>query len=85
LKAEPLRRGLEARLLAYAGKPIGVVVRTTSEMQAVLKENPFPKAPPNYTVAIFLDEQPPSDALEHAVGYWGSNVPERQPTRNSSP
>lgn len=59
---------LEARLLAYAGKPVGVVVRTASEMQAVLKGNPFPKAAASYTVAIFLDEQPPSDALDHAVG-----------------
>jgi uncharacterized protein (DUF1697 family) len=59
---------LEVRLLAYAGKPVGVVVRTASEMQAVLKGNPFPKAAASYTVAIFLDEQPPSDALDHAVG-----------------
>ena len=59
---------LEARLLAYAGKPVGVIVRTASEMQAVLNGNPFPKVAPNYTVAIFLDEQPPSDALDHAEG-----------------
>jgi len=30
--------------------------------------NPFPKAPANHTYTIFLDEPPPSDALEHAVG-----------------
>jgi uncharacterized protein (DUF1697 family) len=59
---------LEARLLAYAGKPVGVMVRTASEMEAVLKANPFPKAATNCTVAIFLDEPPPSDALAHAVG-----------------
>lgn len=59
---------LEARLLASVGKPVGVVVRTANEMQAVLNGNPFPKKPLNYTVAIFLDEQPPSDALDHAVG-----------------
>jgi uncharacterized protein (DUF1697 family) len=59
---------LEARLLAFAGKPVGVVVRTASEMTAVLKANPFPKAAPNRTVAIFLDQPPPKDALAHAVG-----------------
>jgi uncharacterized protein (DUF1697 family) len=59
---------LERRLRVYAGKPIGVVVRTASEMAAVLKANPFPRAAPNHTVAIFLDEPPPPDALEHAVG-----------------
>jgi uncharacterized protein (DUF1697 family) len=47
---------LEARLLAYAGKPVGVLVRTASEMKAILDENPFPKQPPNFTFAIFLDE-----------------------------
>src|ERR1700730_1690526 len=46
---------LEARLLAYAGKSVGVVVRTASEMEAVLKANPFPSRAPNATVAIFLD------------------------------
>lgn len=59
---------LEARLAAYAGKPVGVVVRTVSEMKAVLRANPFPSAAPNHTIAIFLDEAPPSDALAHAVG-----------------
>lgn len=59
---------LEERLLAYAGKPVGVVVRTACEMRAVLNGNPFPKKPLNCTVAIFLVEPPPSDALDHAVG-----------------
>ena len=66
--AARVRSELEARLLAYAGKPIGVMVRTTSEMAAVLEANPFHAAAPNRTVAIFLDEAPPSDALEFAVG-----------------
>lgn len=59
---------LEKRLQAYAGKPMGVVVRTAAEMAAVLKANPFPKAAPNQTVAIFLDQPPPADALKYAVG-----------------
>ena len=69
-KASPakVKAMLEARLLAYAGKPIGVVVRTASEMAAVLKANPFSKLPPNYTVAIFLDKPPPSDVLDHVAG-----------------
>jgi len=59
---------LEARLLAYAGNPIDVIVRTAAEMETVMKACPFPSAAPNRTVAIFLDEPPPSDALDHAVG-----------------
>jgi hypothetical protein len=37
-------------------------------MAAVVKTNPFSKAAPNHTVAIFLDDPPPSNALDHAVG-----------------
>jgi uncharacterized protein (DUF1697 family) len=37
-------------------------------MQAVLKANPFPKAPPNHTYVLFLDERLPSDALDKVAG-----------------
>ena len=66
--AATVKTKLEKRLLAYAGKPVGVVLRTGSEMRAVLKANPFPKAPPNYAYAFFLDKRPPRDALDHAAG-----------------
>jgi uncharacterized protein (DUF1697 family) len=59
---------LEKRLQAALGKPVGVALRTAAEMSAVLTANPFSKAPPNYTVAIFLDGKPPVDALKHATG-----------------
>jgi uncharacterized protein (DUF1697 family) len=65
--AAKVKAVLEARLLAYAGKPVGVVVRTAAEIVAVLAANPFPTAPPNKTVAIFLDKPPPADALDHAA------------------
>ena len=66
--ASKVKAELEARLLAYVKKPIGVVLRTAAEMAAVLKANPFSKAQPKFTYAIFLDERPPRDALDHAVG-----------------
>ncbi|HWY16087.1 MAG TPA: DUF1697 domain-containing protein [Rhizomicrobium sp.] len=66
--APKVKAELEIRLQAHAGKPIGVVVRSASEMQAVLDANPFPKADPRLTYAIFLDEPPPSDSLIHARG-----------------
>jgi len=58
-----VKKTLEASLAAYAGKPVGVMVRTAAEMAAVLAANPFPEAPPNKTVAIFLDAAPPADFL----------------------
>ena len=63
-----VKADLEERLADYAGKPVGVVVRTAAEMAAVRDANPFPGAPANSTVAIFLDAPPPADAAEHAVG-----------------
>ncbi|OKO77738.1 DUF1697 domain-containing protein [Bradyrhizobium sp. NAS96.2] len=68
LGAPKVKAALEQRLQAYAGKPVGVAVRSADEIAAVLKANPFPKAPPNFTVAIFLDEPPSKDALKDVKG-----------------
>lgn len=65
---QEIKRMLEAALEAHAGKRIDVVVRTGPEMALVLAENPFPDAPPNRTVAIFLDRSPPTDALDTIRG-----------------
>jgi uncharacterized protein (DUF1697 family) len=59
---------LEQCLADYAGKPVGVLVRTAEEMAAVLAANPFRTAPPNSTVAIFLDAPPAAADLEEARG-----------------
>lgn len=66
--AAEIRQALQARLEAYAGKPVGVLLRTQAELARVLAENPFPDAPPNRTMAIFLDAAPPPDALERVSG-----------------
>lgn len=68
LKERKIKALLEARLASYAGKPVGVLIRTGEEMAAVLAANPFPKAPTNRTVAIFLDRAPPARALEEVRG-----------------
>jgi uncharacterized protein (DUF1697 family) len=63
-----VKAALEAQLEDYAGKKVGVLVRTAAEMAAVASNNPFPDAPAKWTVAIFLDAAPPRDAIDHAVG-----------------
>lgn len=68
-----IKTALEKRLHAYAGAPVGVLVRSATEMAQVLADNPFPKAAPNRTVAIFLDKAPPADAL---AGIRGQNKEE---------
>jgi uncharacterized protein (DUF1697 family) len=72
--AAAVKAALEKRLQAYAGKPVGAVLRTAQEMAAVLKSNPFPKSPPNWTVAIFLDDPPPSNTLEDIRGQRDEKV-----------
>src|SRR5690606_4501905 len=59
-----VKAALVRRLETYAGKPVGVQVRTAAEMAQVLADNPFPDAKPNWTVAIFLDGAPAADAAE---------------------
>lgn len=68
LKEAAVKAALEEALAAYAGKPVGVLVRTGAEMAAVLAANPFAQAAPNRTVAIFLDAAPPADAARKASG-----------------
>jgi uncharacterized protein (DUF1697 family) len=67
-RATEVQKLIEKRLNAYAGKPVGVHVRTAAEMKAVLDENPFKNAAPNRTVAIFLDAAPPRDVLDDVKG-----------------
>jgi uncharacterized protein (DUF1697 family) len=69
-----VKAALEGSLLAYAGKPVGVLVRTAAEIAGVLANNPFPKAPSKWTVAIFLDEAPPPDALKSLSGQRDEEV-----------
>jgi uncharacterized protein (DUF1697 family) len=68
LSEKAVKQQLERRLRAYAGKPVSVMVRTAKEMAEVLRRNPFPHAPTNRTMAIFLDAAPPPDALESISG-----------------
>ena len=69
--AEPeatVKAALAAQLETYAGKPVGVIVRTAAEMAAVAAANPFANQPGARVTAIFLDAAPPRGALDQARG-----------------
>ena len=69
LKSEAaIKAGFEKRLETYAGKSVGVMMRTAAEMAQVLADNPFPDAAPNRTMAVFLDRAPPADTLAAVRG-----------------
>ncbi|MEP7248123.1 MAG: DUF1697 domain-containing protein [Gammaproteobacteria bacterium] len=74
LSEAKVKATLEAALAKYAGKPVGVAVRSAAEMAAVLAANPYPKCAPNRTVAIFLDNAPPADALDSVSGRNGEDL-----------
>lgn len=69
-----IKAALEKRLHAYAGAPVGVLVRSAAEMTEVLAANPFPRMAPNRTVAIFLDKAPPADALTGIRGQKNEEI-----------
>jgi len=65
---DAVRAAIEKALEKYAGKPVGVMVRTAAEMSDTLKRNPFADKPGNRVVALFVDGPIPKDALEQAKG-----------------
>jgi uncharacterized protein (DUF1697 family) len=69
-----IKAALEKRLEAYAGKPVGVLVRSAAELAQVLADNPFPNAAPNRIMAVFLDCAPPADTLAGIRGQRDEEV-----------
>ncbi len=59
---------LEKRLLEYAGKPMGVFMRTAPELQSVLAGNPFKENDPRQVYAFFLNDMPPATFLDGVRG-----------------
>ena len=67
LSKASVQKRLEDELADYAGKEIGVTVRTPAELRKVLERNPFSGEDPRKTVAILLNQKPPQDALAHVA------------------
>ena len=63
-----VKEALEKSLETYAGKFVGVIIRTGQEMQAVLDANPFPNAEPSKVGVLFLDTSTSSTTVDEATG-----------------
>ena len=63
------RAALASRLEAWAGKPMGVMLRSHAELARLLDENPFPDASPNRLVIIFMDAALAPDWRETLKGH----------------
>lgn len=71
---DDVRRTLEDRISAHAGKSVRVLVRSASEIQDILARNPFGEAPSNRVMVLFVDGALPSDPLEGATGITDEQV-----------
>jgi len=69
-----VKASLEAAMRAFAGKPVGVFVRTGPEMAAIVAGNPFPDALPARVAVHFLEALPPADALDLIRGRDGEEI-----------
>jgi uncharacterized protein (DUF1697 family) len=61
-----VKTALEAALLTRMKKPVDVLVRSATEIAAVLKRNAFPSAAGNRVYVFFFDE-PPNKAVFAAI------------------
>ena len=74
MSAPRIKATLESALKEHLGKPIGVHVRSASELADVLARNPFPRKAPDRTMAVFLDRPLKSDALDEMRGRRNEEV-----------
>lgn len=65
---------LEAKLADYAGKPVGVILRSAPEIAGVLAANPFAAAEPGKVGVLFLNTAPPADTIEAAKGLGDEEI-----------
>ena len=71
---DQVRSALEDQLHAYAGKSVGVVVRTATEIADTLARNPFTDSPGNRVMTLFVDEALPTDPLDGLTGIKNEQV-----------
>ena len=74
LSEAAVKNALEAKLEAYAGKPVPIFVRTSAEMAAVYAADPFPDAHRSRHMVYFLDTAPPADTIEGARDQKGERI-----------
>lgn len=69
-----VRSALEERLKEYAGRDVGVVLRTATELADTLARNPFSDSPGNRVTALFVNETLPTDPLDGVKGITNEEV-----------
>lgn len=71
---DQVRLALEGQLRAYAGRHVGVVVRTAAEIADVVARNPFADKAGNLVVALLIDGVAPDAALDGMTGIRNGQI-----------
>ncbi len=71
---EEVRSAMEGQLHEFAGKSVGVIVRTAAEIADTLARNPFVNMPGNRVMALFVDGALPVDPLDGVTGIKNQQV-----------
>ena len=68
LNEAKVRSALQDRLHAYAGKAVGVIVRTDAEMAGVVARNPFADKARSQVAVLFVDAALPAHPMDGTAG-----------------
>lgn len=71
---DQVRGVLEDRLRIYAGKSVGVVIRTALEIAEVLARNPFADIAGNRVAALFVVDTLPYDPFDGVTGVKNEQI-----------
>jgi uncharacterized protein (DUF1697 family) len=74
LSEHAIKAMLEARLEAYAGKRVPVLIRTGAEMAAIVAADPFPDAHGSRHMVFFYDAVPATDLISRVRDKVGERL-----------
>lgn len=74
LTSATIKKRVESRLETIHGRPIQVFIRTSDELEAILRNNPFASMPANRTVALLLENQPDPQDIASARGMKNEQI-----------
>lgn len=74
LGAAKVKQSLEVALAKRMGKPCAVILRSATELEAVIEENPYPDALPSQLLVLFLDGKPDSKVLAAVQAPGGERI-----------
>ena len=71
---DQVRSAIAEQMQAYAGKSVGIIVKTAAEMADTLSRNPFADKPRNRVMTLFVNEALPSHPLDGVTGISNEQV-----------